>query len=216
MSNQKPEKKSEKLEVRLTYSEKRALQREAKSEGSSVSELVRGVLERHIKSQPYFETALQPMRRHPRSAMAGLIAAICSLGIAFSLSPSASTEPLRVEMLGKMVSPDPEVTRVSRFSANVDLNETGEGTHLLLHGDRPFHVPGAFAQPLRIEVSVLQADNEPDQPLVLTLRVVEQESGLELVGAEPTATLRQRRMVNFDFAGDSGIRYTIAAQVIEK
>ncbi|MEM9179149.1 MAG: hypothetical protein AAGA89_05535 [Pseudomonadota bacterium] len=214
MSNQKPEKRSEKLEVRLTYSEKRALQLEAKSEGSSVSELVRAVLERHIESQPYFETALQPMRRHPRSALAGLLAVIGSLGIAFSLSPSASTEPLRVEMLGKMVSPDPEVTQVSRFSANVDLNETGEGTQLLMHGDRPFHVPGAFAQPHKIEVSVLQADDEPDQPLVLTLRVVEQESGLELVGAEPTATLKQGRMVNFDFAADSGIRYTIAAQVI--
>lgn len=216
MKSPRSDKKSEKLEVRLTHAEKTALQLEAKSDGSSVSELVRGVLKRHIDSQPYYEIALQSVQRHPRSFFAGFLAVLSGLGIAFSVIPSASTEPLTVEMLGKMESPDASVDQVSRFSARVELNQDGEGTHVLLHGDQPFYVPGAFSQPHKIEITVLESDGDQEQTLLLSMRIVEQQQGIELIAAEPSVTVTQGRMVNFDFSGDSGIRYTIATQIVDE
>ena len=216
MNYSRSDKKSEKLEVRLTHAEKRALKLEAKSDGSSVSELVRGVLKRHIDSQPYHEIALQSVQRHPRSFFTGFLAVLGGLGIAFLVVPSVSSEPLTVEMLGKMESPDASVDQVSRFAARIELNQDGEGTHVLLHDDQPFHVPGALSQPHKIVIKVLESDGDQNQSLLLSMRVVEQQQGIELVAAEPTAALTQGRMVNLDFSGDSGIRYTIATQIIDE
>lgn len=216
MKSPRSDKKSEKLEVRLTHAEKRALQMEAKSDGSSVSELVREVLKRHIDSQPYYEIALQSVQRHPRSFFAGFLTVLSGLGLALLAVPSVSSEPLTVELLGKMESPDASVDLVSRFAARVELNQDGEGTHLLMHGDQPFFVPGAFSQPHKIEITALESESDQKQPLLLSMRIVEQQEGMELIAAEPSVAVTQDRMVNFDFSGDSGIRYTIAAQIIDE
>lgn len=218
MSKSRGEKKSEKLEVRLTHSEKRALQLEAKSEGKTVSDLVRRVLKRHIESQPYLEAALQPVRRHPRSVLAGFLAALSGLGIAFAIVPAAQTQTLKVEMLGKIVGPDDGSQMVSRFGSHVELDANGEGDYLLLNGDRPFMVAGTDAQPHKIELAVKNLETvehgTKDRTLLLTVRIIEKIADVEQTASEPSATLAEGQMVNMDFASDSGIRYTITAQVV--
>lgn len=220
MIEQRPEKKSEKLEVRLTYSEKRALQIEAKSEGKTVSELVRGVLKDHIQNQPYIDAALAPVRRHPRSILAGLLAVMSSLGIALAVVPSAQTETLKVEMLGKIESPDAGAKMISRFSSRVELDENGEGGYFLLNGGRSFFVPGTDAEPHKIELSVENIEsserNAGSHQMLLTVRIIEKVDDVVQTASQPSATLVEGQMVNMDVSGDSGIRYTISAQVVSE
>jgi len=80
-------KKSEKIEIRISYEEKESLARLAESEGNSVSELVRGLARKYAQlNMPL------PRRKFSRRHMAGLI--FCGIGIgsglAFSLSENSS------------------------------------------------------------------------------------------------------------------------------
>lgn len=213
MGIHKAEKKSEKLEVRLTHTEKQALQEEARSKSLSVSTLVRDVLKRHIDTQSHLSAALQPLKRHPKSSGAICAAIASGLGFALITLPIAQADGMHVEMLGKMESHDPNVRRISRFSAKVSLNTDGEGTHLLIHDDQPFYVPSAKAQPYKIEITTAEAENVSDGDFLLTLRIIEQNGDTEIIAQEPSATLSKGRMTNFDLSSASGIRYTISAQI---
>ena len=80
-------KKSEKIEIRISYEEKKSLARLAESEGHSVSELVRGLARKYAQlNMPL------PRRKFSRQHMAGLI--LCGIGIgsgfAFSLNGNLS------------------------------------------------------------------------------------------------------------------------------
>lgn len=218
MSKPRGEKKSEKLEVRLSHSEKRALQLEAQANKKTVSELVRQVLKQHIANQPYFEAALKPVRRHPKTALAGMAALFSAFAASFAIIPHAQSETYSVELLGKIESADKGVGQVSRFSSNLELNEDGTGTYHLLNGGKPFDVLGANNTPHRIEVTLSQPEvynqNKGDRNFLLSFRIVELNENSDEVVAEPSVVVSEDKMANLDVSGDAGIRYTITAQVV--
>lgn len=79
-------KKSEKIEIRISYNEKESLTRLAESEGRSVSELVRGLARKYAQlNMP------RPQRKLSRGHMVGLV--LCGIGIGSGLVFSLSEKP---------------------------------------------------------------------------------------------------------------------------
>ncbi len=217
MSKPRRKKKSEKLEVRLTHSEKRALQMEAREQGQSVSELVRGVLSRHMREQPYLAHALAPARRHPRKILTGLFVAMASGAMALIVSPFAQAEPSTVDLVGQIKSTAQDVRQVLRFHTKVELNENGHGTYLLQNNGQPMSVLGRAARPHRIKVAVTQSPEHknPDGTATYYVRmeIIERVGNADEIAAAPSLLVAENSLVQVDVAGESGIRYAITAQL---
>ena len=102
-------KKSEKIEVRVSHEEKRALQTLAQRQGRTISTIVRGLVADHLKETLRAEqqssiperTAmiLKPVKTHPRKLAAALAACV---GLGLTLMPTAAAEPLTVAFSGKI------------------------------------------------------------------------------------------------------------------
>ena len=89
-------KKSEKIEIRISYEEKENLTRLAESEGYSVSELVRGLARKYAQLN-------MPIRRRKFSRwhMTGLV--LCGIGIGSGLVFSLSEKPANAKATQFMV-----------------------------------------------------------------------------------------------------------------
>lgn len=212
------EKKTEKLEVRLTHSEKIALQMEAKASGQSVSQLVRSVLQRHIQAQPYFELALQPVRKHPRKTV-GLVACITSaIGLGLLLSPAAHTEELALEVLGSMEQVGREYRHVSRFSSQLTLDESGQGVLEIPNDQKHGNGRVNLLPPHRFEVSVHKQASDDDSTAgpdyFVTIRVIRADESNDYVVAEPALTTTINAISNLEFTSDENVRYALTARVI--
>ncbi|HWA00816.1 MAG TPA: ribbon-helix-helix protein, CopG family [Caulobacterales bacterium] len=118
-------KKSEKLEVRLDHETKRALQAKASSEGLSVSDAVRGLIERYIGdalSSSFVERRKQIMRH---SSLAAAIAA--AFGIAATLATPANATDVTIGVASELMlnppeGPLPELKGNPHVSVALDFN----------------------------------------------------------------------------------------------
>ena len=203
------EKKSEKLEVRLTHREKAALQLEAKASNQSES---------HVRSQPYWALALRPVRKHPRISITALAVGISMAGFALFMSTNAYTKDVGFEVLGSMETVGAEPRSVRRFMSRLDLNENGRGVH-----DVPPDHGGQIAPPNhlmrhRIEVEVVEDETykaSSSKPYYsVALRILREQNNAEIVVAEPALLTSINSITNLDITSDDGVRYALTVRVI--
>jgi len=156
MSSSKPPKKSEMLEVRLSYEDKQELQAKAKQDGQSVSQIVRGLITSYLnapeprsfgKQTLEFFMSLKSLLSRPKTALASLsLLLVTSLTIApvshatdiglsiegliqQSLEDGQNLRTFETEIitdLGETITFDVDGTRGS-ISLSLTLTETDEG-----------------------------------------------------------------------------------------
>lgn len=105
-----PHKKSETLEIRLSYPDKQALRAKASAEGRSVSSVVRELISDYIaapclepRAPQTFAESLMSFFKRPIVAAVATITAICALPLAFV--PSAYATDVRLRYEGEYVQP---------------------------------------------------------------------------------------------------------------
>lgn len=208
MADMSSEKKSEKLELRITPSEKEALRAEAESKGLSVSELVRKVLSEHIMAQPYWRLASQPIKQHPRKFTSGLIAILSAIGIGVTVLPAASAQNLIVDLSGKIEGQSETVRTSQAFSTALTL-KVGEPALI----DLPPSQHSKHIKPAQIEVTVFAADQEEyssERPLYqLAIRIIEDEETI----IEPKMVAEVNKEAKLVYGIDPIRTYTISAVV---
>ena len=130
----RPEKKSEMLELRITPSEKDALQARAEAEGRAVSAVVRQAV------SDYIATPFHPVMPKVRRGWATLVGGLMALGAAFGLSGLAHAETLQLDVAASLVTPEGEGvrTRSSDFTLHVEderpvefITEHADGSAIL-------------------------------------------------------------------------------------
>lgn len=218
MTSSRPQKKSEKLEVRVTPDEKQALQLEARATKTSVSELVRQILNKHIRTQPFLYQAVRSAHDHRRKLLSGTVAMMSALVAYLVLLPSAHTEKLTVEMLGKIESGiAPEPITVHRFASRLELETDGSGKLVLSNDHRPLEFPGLVAAPTSIEVQVVKPAEyqQPNEAPVyyLSMKFIEKTGDEIQVAATPSLVVAENSLGNIEFGAESGIQYTISAKI---
>ena len=117
-----PEKKSEMLELRITPSEKDALQKRAKAEGRAVSAVVRQAVSN------YLATPLHPIMPRLRKGWAALAGGVMAVSAALGLSGLAHAETLQLDVAASLVTPEGEGvrTRSSDFTLHIEDQEPVE------------------------------------------------------------------------------------------
>lgn len=128
----KAPKKSETLEVRLSFDDKQALQAKAAKEGRTVSDVIRGLITDYVKPNKA-RTALNPLtelfmtlKSKPKTLLACVASSLPILALPFFLATPANAEDISLTLEGEYISPeiingDNEGKRVRRFSTEVHL-----------------------------------------------------------------------------------------------
>ena len=122
------EKRSEKLEIRVTVSEKEALIAEAKASGLSLSELVRNLIWGNWRAQSRWLSTSKQIKKHPRKAASGVFLALLTLCFSLLL-PAASAQNFRVQLNGS-ISCSANSTDARRSISTTFV--TGEGQPFVL------------------------------------------------------------------------------------
>ncbi|RKQ70973.1 ribbon-helix-helix CopG family protein [Litorimonas taeanensis] len=160
MPSTKPAKKSEMLEVRLSYKDKQDLQNKAKAEGLSVSEVVRHLISDYLaqpKSRALSQRIMEIiMRGHTKTKSAIATTGLIILG-ALTLSPLSNAEDISLNLQGTAIQPVMENgengLRTRRFETEI-LLDSGKTVSLGFDGSH-----------LQTEnISDLTNENVPETP----------------------------------------------------
>jgi hypothetical protein len=167
MPPSKPPKKSEMLEVRLSYEDKKKLQAKARQDGVSVSETVRRLISNYLAPSES-RTTLQRlkesiMKNHLKTKSALAAAGIACIG-ALTFAPLSAADEVGLKLQGSSVQSLKDGTRTRNFETEILIDE-GKTIVLGLDGG------------LLNEQNISEAK---DGDLMLTLRVDKTEEGLVL------------------------------------
>jgi len=127
----KTPKKSESLEVRLSFEDKQALQAKAAKEGRTVSDVIRGLISDYVKPNKA-RTILNPvtelfmtLKSKPKTLFACLVSSLPIFALPLFLASPATAEDISLTLEGEYTSPeiinDIEGKRVRSFSTEVHL-----------------------------------------------------------------------------------------------
>lgn len=111
------EKKSETIEVRITRTEKQALQERATTEERGVSAVVREAI------SLYLARPAQKLSIKARTIWLGIAAAFTTLVAAAGLSGLAHADTIKLEFASAVVSPEGEKTSQAAFELHVDPDQ---------------------------------------------------------------------------------------------
>lgn len=181
-------KKSEKIEVRISYEEKRDLQTLARQRGQTVSTIVRGLITDHLRASQRAELQrpfraslrertdmiLKPASMHPRKLAAAVVA---SFSLGALMLPTAVADPVKVELQGDFQRTSAEYREQHKFNSTMAIEPGVPGTFLTATPESD--VPG-----YRIELTVSPENNGQMQ---FSLSIYRGLEGDELI-ASPTLT----------------------------
>lgn len=130
-SSKKPTKKSETLEVRISFDTKQTLSNHAKTEGRTVSDVVRNLIDTHLENltsgtkPSAFGDVTQHLKRFLMQKPKTLLASLTVLAASsFLFIPTASAEGFILDVKGEWVEilEKDEGVRTRRFETEVELD----------------------------------------------------------------------------------------------
>ena len=201
MTEREP-KKSEMIEVRISHESKEALHAKAKSEGRTVSDIVRSLISSYLSGAP---SAARPawqrrlgagvsvVTRAPRLAAA----AVAALAVTLLFSQSASlAEGVSLELDGTVV--------------RGDQNIHSFGTEIVLAPDQPYTLPfGPESDPYTMTVVLDPVEGSGGQARVRF--TFTHKTGDETVES-PSVRLEFDQKARIEFLGGDGTFYGISAR----
>ncbi|MGB0906003.1 MAG: hypothetical protein ACPGVT_00815 [Maricaulaceae bacterium] len=122
-------KKSENLEVRISYETKLALHRKAKEDGRSVSSVVRSLIEGYLvapaerpkqRNSSQILSRLKALIGAPKIILTSLIAAA---GMSLVFMPAATADEIAMDISGEIVRPVDGGTRTKRMKTSLIITE---------------------------------------------------------------------------------------------
>jgi hypothetical protein len=163
-----PEKKTEMLELRITPSEKAALQARAEQEGRAVSAVVRHAVSR------YLSTPVHPVTPKLRRGWAAATGGVVALAAAAGFSGLAHANQFKLDLQAEVVTPDGDGTRTRRANMEIHMDADEPASFVLSPPDAasPFAV-GLLVTEItedrgRLEITVRNGDEVLGKPVLET------------------------------------------------
>lgn len=194
MSSSKRPKKSEMLEVRLSYEDKQNLQHKAHVDGHSVSEVVRQLISNYLnpaKSRTFPQTLMETFMRANRNLKSALaIGAVALIG-ALSFAPLSNAEEVGLKLKGSAVQSLKDGTRTRTFDTEILIDE---GKTLILGFDGNMLSQKDIKNAKEGDLMLILSANRVDETIVLDFKIhqtMENEEGskTELI-AKPKLTAK--------------------------
>lgn len=126
MSSSKPPKKSEMLEVRLSYEDKQRLQRKAQQEGRSVSHVIRQLITTYVKdteARSFTQKITESLMREHVKLKSTLAATGIIIAGALAVAPLSNADEIGLNFKGSIVQPEGDGTRTRTFDTDVLVDE---------------------------------------------------------------------------------------------
>ncbi|MEP1230810.1 MAG: hypothetical protein ABJG88_09060 [Litorimonas sp.] len=218
-------KKSETLEVRISYETKQKLARQAEMESRSVSDLVRSLIHNYLSPSQSSASSL-PLRtmimrmkkfitQKPKTALASLIT-ILTASIAFI--PAASAEDYQLNLQGEFIEPQGDGTRTRTFNTDIILDY---GSTVIMQADgsnaaeisknSDSSISDLMAHDgLWIKIRTQKGSVQtPDESLTIHVSIINMSNGVETVIAQPSLTTSFGQTVEFLMSKDEAKSYSL-------
>ena len=197
-------KKSETLEVRISYETKQKLSKQADTENRTVSDLVRSLIHEYLSkpqsSASTFDLRINLMRmkkfitQKPITAFASFAAILAA---SLSFIPAASAEDIQLNLQGEFIQPEGDGTRTRRFNTNI-ISDYGSTVIISVDGLNLIKVPNTSDSSIsnltlqdglwvkiKTEKGATQNSNET---LTIYVSIINTANGDETIIAEPFLT----------------------------
>ena len=187
-------KKSEMLEVRVSYETKRKLSARAKSEDRTVSDVVRNLIDSYL-AHPISKTHNSKLgdakmfiknlfTKKPKTAIATMAALLMS---PLMIIPSATAENLIIDIKGEHIRPvESDGVRTRRFETEVEL-ETGTTLKLGFDGQLVTTDPDVQIDGDWLSLQINDVENVDGKKILsMTVSIFGNVKGEDIVIAEPT------------------------------
>ena len=171
----KSSKKSETIEIRLSYEDKQALQAKASKQGRTVSSVIRSLIADYMlkdETRPYstrLKAFIMTMKSKPKSIAATLLA--CALA-PFAYVQYAAAEDISVKLDGEYIVPivenGEEGSRIRSFSTEVHFDNGGDATLHLAPDMTMFIKVKQNGEDLFIEMMIKDKDRLIAEPRLTT------------------------------------------------
>lgn len=204
---QKPPKKSETLEVRISYETKKKLSERAQSEGRSVSDVVRQLIGTYLTKPTLGTETLTSgdvvMRfknfilEKPKTVLVSLVA-IGALPLFFI--PTATAQPFILDMQGEYIEygvEGPDSKRVKRFDTQIELDF---GSTIVMGVDGQFlsQNPMLIQDGLWLKVKVDETDiSDGEKAVSIFLSIIDKTNETETIVAQPTLIAAYEETASF-------------------
>ena len=197
-ADKKPQKKSETLEVRISYETKQKLANRAETESRTVSEIVRRLIDSYLTlpaSSTETSTSGDAVMRlkhffleKPKTILAGSAALIASL---LFVIPAASADPFMLDMQGEYTQfgvEGPDSKRIRRFETQIEL-DFGSTIVMDIGGQSVSLNPILVEDGVWLKVKFDEVEIAKGEKAVsIILSIIDKANETETVVAQPTLT----------------------------
>lgn len=206
-SLQKSPKKSETLEVRISYETKQELSERAELESRTVSDVVRGLLGTYLakpavgtKTLPSGDTVMR-FKHFILGKLKTVLASLAAIvGSSLLMMPIASAEPFTLDLQGEYTEFGVEGTdskRVRRFETQMEL-DFGSTIVMSINGQFVSNEPILARDGMWLKVAVDETDLLGGEKAVsVVLSIIDKVNDTEIVVAQPTLTAAYDETASF-------------------
>ena len=184
-------KKSETIEIRVSYDTKRQLSKKAQSEGRTVSSVLRALIDGYLtparaaSPQPTTGVKISKLKRLLRKPQIIAASALAALSTSLFFIPSAMADDISINILGEIVRTDqfvPDSVSTKRFETMV-LMSNGSMIEIDLGGEKMDVSPKPMKMQLQINETHLANGEEG---ILITMTLIEETDGTEVIIAQPS------------------------------
>lgn len=204
---QKPPKKSETLEVRISYETKKKLSERAQSEGRNVSDVVRQLIGTYL-TKPTLGTetltsgdAVMRFKHFILEKPKTILASLFAIGVSSLLFiPTATAQPFTLDMQGEYVEfgvEGPDSKRVKRFKTQIELDF---GSTIVMGVDGQFvsQNPILIQDGLWLKVKVDETSiYDGEKAVSIVLSIIDKADDTETIVAQPTLIAAYEETASF-------------------
>lgn len=204
---QKSPKKSETLEVRISYETKQELSERAETENRTVSDVVRTLIDTYlakpVRGTETLSSGDTVMRfKHfildkPKTIFASLAAIV---GSSLFFMQTASAEPFILDMQGEYTQfgvEGPDSKRVRRFETQMEL-DFGSTIVMSINGQFVSDEPVLTQDGMWLKVKVDEADMpDGEKSVLIVLSVIDRVNETEIIVAQPRLTAAYDETASF-------------------
>ena len=203
----KSPKKSETLEVRISYETKQDLSKRAETENRTVSDVVRTLIETYLANPargteplPSGDAAMRfkhLILEKPKTVLASLAVI---LGSSLFFMPIANAEPFTLDMQGEYTEfgvEGPDSKRVRRFETQMEL-DFGSTIVMSMNGQIVSDKPVLTQDGMWLKVKVDEADMpDGEKSVLIVLSVIDKVNETETIVAQPRLTAAYDKTASF-------------------
>lgn len=201
MTRKKP-KKSEMLEVRVSYETKQELHKRARQENRSVSEIVRAQIHAYLKA-PGKVSLKQHLMHWFERPRALILAGISALLLSLSYSTGASAGNIALKINGEftqVLEQEPLSIRTRTFVTEIHIDKHGTGMEF-----------PAVADNLKISILTSPVTLEPSQKegILIKMIVIDTSDGTDRLIAAPSLKSAYGEEASFEFGSEDQNFYSV-------